>query len=502
METSCKMIRLKKLKQLAKLANENDDNNAQHELIKYLINCNLNHHTGKFIDPFTWKNIIEKANNDQYYVIILLSYHQSFAKKSNLHVLKEISENVKQQAKLGNAIAENNLAFMYKHGIIYEKNHDKYLKYINKAINQGLELAKHNLAINYYQLRDYTKSLELLKDIALLGNHKAQFNLAKLNFENPSKHNSDYDFFWMTKAAENGNLNAQYELGLYFYKLGEITTSIMWHKLSAKQGNIDSIEKLLIIYQLPDYYNINEIIHLSIKLQNRIHIHKYFEIINAQIIPSNLINSINSTTLNDLVPILLSKNINNQSTNNLNLSIDLKKLFSVKNISSILLGECQKLLIKIKYNPKFQQRNIDVNLYEILEQQIYSYIKTYNEVKSNVKPGFMITCFIPKNPEDINKLNTYQKIHEIDTIFYTTFGKKNVMLADNITNISYDNITITIDQIINYNNIHNLKLRAINKIFSLLFVYKTIIFMKIYENRHERDKIFKENHGFIFPKIY
>ena len=94
--------------------------------------------------------------------------------------------------------------------------------------------------------KDNYKAAELYRESAEQGNSNAQLNLGLLYAKNNDQFKA---FYWFNKSAEQGNDNAQYALGL-MYKYGDgvsidFSKSIEWFRKSAKQGNSNAIKSCI-----------------------------------------------------------------------------------------------------------------------------------------------------------------------------------------------------------------------------------------------------------------
>jgi len=130
----------------------------------------------------------------------------------------------RQAADKGNAIAQNNLGYMYDNGLGVEKNYVEAVKWYRKAADQGNADAGNNLGCMYYNglgvEKSDTEAVKWLYKAAKQGNVAAYENLVNM--------------------AENGNADAQYNLGI-MYEVGlgvkkSITEAKKWYTKAADQG--------------------------------------------------------------------------------------------------------------------------------------------------------------------------------------------------------------------------------------------------------------------------
>ena len=97
---------------------------------------------------------------------------------------------------------------------------------------------------------DHIKAIQLYKKaITVDGNADALLDLGLCYLKGDSvPHNEDHGFFLMERSAKQGNMMAQYNLGV-LYRTGrgvevDMDTALYWYKLSAAQGYEDAIEFL------------------------------------------------------------------------------------------------------------------------------------------------------------------------------------------------------------------------------------------------------------------
>ena len=204
-------------------------------------------------------------------------------------------------AEQGNAIAQYNLAFCYENGTGVTKNESEALEWYKKAAEQGYAKAQYELARNYcdndneaakwyrraaeqgnveaqyelgsyfFRIKNYTEASKWLHkatdqgkleakekmEIAELflnaqnGNAVAQYNLGVLfdkGMENGRDiyiaRNGDEALEWYKKAAEQGNVEAQYELGSYFFRIKNYMEASKWLHKATDQGKLEAKEKM------------------------------------------------------------------------------------------------------------------------------------------------------------------------------------------------------------------------------------------------------------------
>ncbi len=125
-----------------------------------------------------------------------------------------------------------------------------------------------------------------LYNLAMSGENVAMYDFANYILTPYYKGDKNIGYFWLERAAQKGNINAQYELGRlylvgkYFDK--DVLKASLWFERAAELGNIPAILELAKIYLSKKYdlYNPNE----GVKLLNKIKQQN----VNAMILLANL----------------------------------------------------------------------------------------------------------------------------------------------------------------------------------------------------------------------
>ena len=251
------------LKELAIRANNNDPDAQEAIVREYLIKA-LGTLLWAFINPFNWKGIREKIQEDQRYVFLLLCFASKFPVNSSLiqkHVLlfKEIFENTQAKSKAGNALAQNNLGFMYQIGLGVPKDYEQALKWYRKAIKQRCAIAQFNLGSMYFKglgtAKNYKQAEVWYKKAAKQGELAAQVHLADMCLQGLGiREDHKQAIVWYRKAAEQGCMIAQFNLGSMYYRgLGvakDKKEGIAWCRKAAKQGHAPAQFNLGHMYEI------------------------------------------------------------------------------------------------------------------------------------------------------------------------------------------------------------------------------------------------------------
>lgn len=90
---------------------------------------------------------------------------------------------------------------------------------------------------------DLLKAISILKSIAKLGHSNAQFRLGHIYFDGIVKDLSQAAYWWQ-RAAESGNINAQFNLALLYERGIGLTKdqskAILWFERAARSGDVES----------------------------------------------------------------------------------------------------------------------------------------------------------------------------------------------------------------------------------------------------------------------
>jgi hypothetical protein len=148
----------------------------------------------------------------------------------------------KKAAQQGAAKAQHDLAFMYERGLGVEANATQAALWNRKAAEQGEREAQLDLA-KFLEAQDRAEALRWYRQAARQNMREAQFRLAQMYLEKPN-HNCKTALFWHTRAAENGEAAAMYELGK-LYQSGECIprntgTAYTWFQTGARFGSQES----------------------------------------------------------------------------------------------------------------------------------------------------------------------------------------------------------------------------------------------------------------------
>jgi uncharacterized membrane protein YhaH (DUF805 family) len=134
---------------------------------------------------------------------------------------------------------------MYMSGEGIQKNHTEAVRWLTKAVDQGIGFAQYNLGIEYLNglgvARDSLMAIKLFTKAAKQGIAEAQFNIGVM-YDNGQCVVQDYHtaFYWYKKAAEQGYAQAQFNLGAMYENGKGVApnhdSSALWLNKAAEQG--------------------------------------------------------------------------------------------------------------------------------------------------------------------------------------------------------------------------------------------------------------------------
>ena len=152
-------------------------------------------------------------------------------------------------AEQSNAEAQYRLGYMFLIGNAVAKDKIKSAYWYNKFFkNIGMEKHISQRANALYEQGQYAEALPLYLHLAEQGNVDVDTKV-KLGFIYSIGNNDTQSAYWYKKAAEQGNAEAQYEVGqMYYYGKGVAKDRIQadyWYKKASEQGHADAQFKLI-----------------------------------------------------------------------------------------------------------------------------------------------------------------------------------------------------------------------------------------------------------------
>jgi len=141
------------------------------------------------------------------------------------------------------------------------KNQPEALKWYRKAAKMGDPVAQNNLATmlrkGIAHKKDYNLAAQWFLQAATQGNARAQYNLGNMYQRGQGvKVNYSEALRWYNYAAAQGDIYAAHALGDVYYKgLGvkkNSVTALYWYKRAAKKGHVKSMVAIAKMYEILD----------------------------------------------------------------------------------------------------------------------------------------------------------------------------------------------------------------------------------------------------------
>ena len=174
---------------------------------------------------------------------IIAQYNLALCYRYDYKDAKTAVEWYTKAAEQGYALAQNSLGYCCETGIGVPIDERKAIEWYTKAAEQGINEAKE--ALNRLSQRTLSSTtvidrmwLRAKTDVAEQGDVNAQYELG-LGYDKGKRVPKDVRkaIEWYTKAAEQGHIIAQYNLALcYRYDYKDARTAVEWYTKAAKQG--------------------------------------------------------------------------------------------------------------------------------------------------------------------------------------------------------------------------------------------------------------------------
>lgn len=468
------------------------DDNAQEEIVERTMMLQIKNDLWTSINPFDWENIFEKCcDNEKYVFMLLYAYKPLILLDSKIITLetKTIFEKlypiVKQRAKNGDNLAQNNLGFMYEEGIGAVQKTKKAKKWYILSANQGLSFAQHNLGYYYFKKDKYEKAIDYFQKSMQLVNNISNCMLAetylKLSIPN---YNEAIKLF--TISANQGVLYSQYKLGMLYYDgihipininkaikwflmaanqgcdmsqntLGiiyyegkhvnmDLNQAYKWFKLASKKGYNAAQYNLGCLYNKKDFqkYNRQKVIKWCAKAANNGYVVSQKRLVEHYEINGNIAEMIywciKSSNM-DKIKIYIKINKIIETTNDISYFDLVRK--NLEDIESDTLHKCQLLIIQNKYYWADDSAISRVESCEKLENIILKFIDWTNKLQNN--PLLLLSCLnfahddyniLIRNHQNSTEIIPYVKQHEFRNKKFITFGRENVSFVNEIVNLT------------------------------------------------------------------
>ena len=142
------------------------------------------------------------------------------------------------------------LGIRYFYGYGFEKNYTEAAKWWESSANAGIADSQYNLGLQYYRgigiPKDKNKARLLIEKAAKQEHDKAQHRLAMIYALDDEDFTTSLN--WLEKSAQQNNVEAQYNLGVFFERgygvPKDLNKAKEWFQLAADQGLELAINKV------------------------------------------------------------------------------------------------------------------------------------------------------------------------------------------------------------------------------------------------------------------
>nr|WBF70238.1 Sel1-like repeat-containing [Megavirus caiporensis] len=500
----------KSIKQLAKLA-ENDDVQAQDEIINRYMIHGKDYLIEYLVDIFKWNDLYEKCLTNQKYIYVVIQMRKP---DTYYEIIEKLYPIIESQAVLGDTLAQCNLGYITS-GIIS-------IRWFQKSAERDCVYAQCELAKIYLDKFFHKLAYDYARPAAKSGNAIAENilgNMYSCGWHVPINH--DKALKWYTRSAEKNYAHGQISMSIYYSPSNRIGSNKLlefeWIKKAAKQGLVQSQ------YEIASFYNTK-----NFKFYDKQKALKWYKraanggCVYAQKIMADkcLSDGDIAQTLhwyfklekkNKIMEFLITQN--NDTANITASEIELLRIkFSKhfqKNINNIL-PECQILIIKNKYHSTDEFSDFRYKYCEVLENHILKIIKWDNILTNLLTSEFIISCLrfetstISLNiqeHQDKTGIIPWIKQFRIQDNNYLVFGENNVELIEEI--IGYKNQMISqhnkFIELINLNHNNDTLLSdPILKLYDKLLNIFNLMLSKLTNEDNIRNLRFQAKYKFLY----
>jgi TPR repeat protein len=152
----------------------------------------------------------------------------------------------KKAAELNHGTSQLILANMYQNGLGVEKDNIEAKKWFEEAIKNNVENAEYGFAEFLETNGDKTKAVDLYKEASTNDSVLANYKLANIYLKDKNKKHLAMDLF--KKAAEKEHHPAQQKLASLYNAKKDYKKAAFWYKKSADNGNIEAQYSLGVLY--------------------------------------------------------------------------------------------------------------------------------------------------------------------------------------------------------------------------------------------------------------
>lgn len=451
--------------ELAKRANENDLY-AQELMVRKVMAEGPFLSLLKLADPYNWKGIREKVQQDGRYIYILLSRPNQIKDDA---ICKLFVDSVIEHAQAGDPLAQTNLGMMYLAGKGVQINSNQGLAWLIRATEKDFGLAYYMLGQVYKQgigtKKNTKEAIRWHIEAANQGIIRSKYNLrdiyiasilfdkAEIEEEMDEEEGLKKEIEWLAKIADKeGDKNAQAALGL-IYCIGKgveqnVELGLEWLNMATDYRNKTLLSDYYLIKRIGDiyYYGMLDVAKDSKKAielytkaaeggmvaaQKRL-VKVYFK---GEYVEQNFAQAIFWALQAKDKAWLLDKfeiNLNNPLMYN-----QVKRDFEA--LGKDLLVSCRRMRAREKHSLTERHADMLPDLFQGLKEIIDEFMRWGQQLKS--QSGLLINFMNFKDPSFksiIQKRQTetgvtpYTKGYEYQKKNYISFGESNVQFADQL----------------------------------------------------------------------
>lgn len=201
--------------------------------------CELSHQSSKQCEILNSKNL---TNSDKEVTLGLLYLFGNNEVEKNYEKAFLL---LSKYSKGNNPEALNGLGIMYLYGLGIKQDFEFANKYFEKANVLGDKVAKINLGELYRQKNDLNTSKYWYERAIVDNPSKAHEGLSKIYLD---QKNYEKAFFHAKEAAQLGNTESEYNLGVFYengiYIKKNLNEARVWYLKAAEKGHLDAKHNL------------------------------------------------------------------------------------------------------------------------------------------------------------------------------------------------------------------------------------------------------------------
>ncbi|MCA9127076.1 MAG: sel1 repeat family protein [Planctomycetales bacterium] len=177
---------------------------------------------------------------------------------------------IRKAAEGGHTLAASELAGCYLEGALVEVDFQEAERLFDIGASAGDAKCLWGAGYLKFQRGDIETGLELIRNAAEAGAADAQVALGEFYLEgNHLERNLEEAKSWYLKAAKQGHVLGQYNLGTMAYMAGNVIDAKLWLTRAADQNHADAAQNLAALYfDEGELYQAERYVNLAIRLGN------------------------------------------------------------------------------------------------------------------------------------------------------------------------------------------------------------------------------------------